>query len=152
MRRISNLPPASKAHDVVRIDLLLNLPQASQVRTKDPIQRRVLLRIVAIERRIGDILALGDGDLGKLCCTSARRIADELIGRGELPREVDVEREERTRALGWVRGRVEGALAEDALDERLDVVRQECGGRKAQSGAPELQAWRHRVSEMKDER
>lgn len=137
---LHNLPSTSKAHDVLGVNLLLDGLQPDQIVTKDPLDGGVLLRVVAVEGRVSDVLALGHSNLREMFGAAPSGLAHEVVRGREQPGEIDVERKQRACALGRVRGGGELALAEETRHKRLDVERDECGGRKAQSGSPELRA------------
>lgn len=135
---LQNLPSTSKTHNVLGVHLLLDSLQSDQIVTKDPLDRGVLLRVVAVEGCVSDILALGHSYLREMFGAAPGGVAHKIVRGREQPCEVNVERKQRACALGRVRGRGELALAEQTRHKRLDIERDECGGRKAQSGPPEL--------------
>ena len=99
-----NLPASSETHHVRGVVLLLRSLEARKAVSEDPVQRRARDGVVAVQRRVGDVLALADGDLRELLRTLHGGVAEEVVGERGLPCKVDVEREQALGAAGRVGG------------------------------------------------
>lgn len=122
-QRNSELPPAGETHDVLRVVLSLYGLQARQIASINLGHLRPVHRIIAVQRRVADILTFG------ICSGGDRRRArldgvDEvLVGEVGDPGEVQVEREQASGAVWRVCG--VGSVREDVRIEGLDVVGKE---------------------------
>ena len=119
----------------------LHRAQSVNVRPIDALERRVEHRVVAVQRRVRDVLALALRDLRQARGALPRGVVERLVGGLGPIRVVDVERKEALGARGGVRGRVVRAVREDGGQEGLDVVRDEGAGAQREVLAPELRGW-----------
>lgn len=132
------LPSTSEVHNAVRIELRLERLQQGQVVAEDSVLRRAIDSVVAVQRRIRDVLSLADCDLRDLLGALHDSVPDGIVAGGERPGVVEVERKEGLRTRRWVGSRLGGPLGEDAGEEGLDIVREESGGRKAKTRSQDL--------------
>lgn len=137
-QRNSELPPAGEAHDVLRVILSLYGLQARQVTSVDLGHRRPIHCVIAVQRRVADILTFGVRSGGDRRRARLDGVDEVLVGEVCDPGEVQVEREQAPGAVRRVCG--VGSVREDVRIEGLDVVGKEDtrGEHSTQVCTPEL--------------
>lgn len=114
--------------------------QAGKVGSVDLGHLNAIDRIITVQGRASDVLALGVGGGGDGRRARLDGVDEVLVREVSDPREVEVEREQAPGTVRWVRG--VGAVREDVRVEGLDVVGEEdaCREHGGEVCAPELYA------------
>lgn len=122
-----HLPSSGKSHHITGIILRLDSLHPRKGISENLLHRRARCRIVAVQRRVRDVLAFADSHRKKLLRALGRRRVHGVVRELRAPCKVDVERKEPLGTRRRVRRSGSGAVGKEGGQEGFDVVRDERG-------------------------
>ncbi len=101
----SNLEPPSQSHDIIWVNSCLDLPHTIKVAPINTFHRGIENSVIGVKCCTHDVfLTFGQSYLVDLLCALLDGIVEEVVRNVKRPGVVQVQRKERDRSRGWVRG------------------------------------------------
>ena len=97
----SELPSTSQLHDTIRVILCPNAAQPGQVVAVNPARCCAAYSVVTIQRCTAHVLSLSIRRSQNVRRALLDRVTEVVVGRLECPSEVEIERAQGPRAIGW---------------------------------------------------